>query len=232
VIISQPQVGFILIQMTNTQKTSPKSRSLFKQIAAPLVPYITVGIGLLVFHNAWIAIISYHLCMILILLLAGTGRPLRDFFKTTNVRVSLTAIGLGAAGGTLLYLLWPLLAVPVDISLYLENIGLTQFSWPLFLAYHILVNPWIEEYYWRGYLGSDLKRIVINDLFFSGYHILILAGKMDLLWLIACFIILSGTAWFWRQATRLSQGLLSSTASHLAADLTVMLAIYIMTGAG
>jgi hypothetical protein len=167
-----------------------------------------------------------------ILLVARTKNPFREFFRTSDIRISLIAIGLGAGGGILMYFLWPLLAVPTDIGVYLENIGLTRFTWPLFLAYHILVNPWIEEYYWRRFLGSISKRIILNDLFFAGYHLLVLAGKMDILWLAACFIVLVGAAWFWRQATRLSQGLFSSTASHFAADLTVMLAIYVMTKPG
>jgi hypothetical protein len=186
----------------------------------------------LVLHNAWIAIFAYHLGMIAVLLIAGTKNPFREFIKTSDIRLSLITIGLGAGGGILLYFLWPFLTVPNNISVYLENIGLTESTWPLFLAYHILINPWIEEYYWRRYLGSELKRLVSNDLLFAGYHILVLAGNMDVVWLVACFVVLSGAAWFWRQATRVSQGLFSSTASHFAADLTVMLAIYFMTKPG
>jgi hypothetical protein len=170
--------------------------------------------------------------MVLVLLVSGSGISFRDYLKTSDMRISLTGIGLGISGGVLLYLLWPLLGVPVNINIFLGNIGLNEFTWKFFLAYHILVNPWIEEYYWRMYLGSSSQRIILNDLFFAGYHLLVLAGKMNILWLAACFIVLAGAAWFWRQTTRISSGLFSSTTSHLAADLTVMLTIYFMTKAG
>lgn len=75
-------------------------------------------------------------------------------------------------------------------------------------------------------MGSDSKRIVLNDLLFSGYHIFVLAGKMDPFWLIAIFLILSLTAWYWRLINKSNEGLLPSVASHFAADAMIMLAIY------
>jgi hypothetical protein len=205
---------------------------LIKRYLAPVVPYITVGIGLLVVHNAWAAIIGYHLAMLLVLTKAKTGIPLKKLIISNNIKISWLAVSLGASGGILLFLLRPILGVPVDINIYLINIGLNAFTWPLFLAYHIMINPWIEEYYWRGYLGSNSKRLVVNDLLFAGYHIIVLAGKIDILWLVVCFICLFLGAWFWRQVTRWSQGLLSATMSHLAADFTIMLAIYFITRSG
>ena len=91
-----------------------------------------------------------------------------------------------------------------------------------------MVNPWIEEYYWRGYLGSNTKKIILNDLLYSGYHLVVLAGKVEIVWLIVIFFALAVVAWFWRQTNRWSQGMLPSTASHLAADITVMLTIYFL----
>ena len=136
---------------------------------------------------------------------------------------------IGACGGLLLYLLWPLLSIPPDINIQLQNIGLTAATWPYFILYFILVNPWIEEYYWRGYLGSESKYILPVDLFFAGYHVMVLAGKVDFIWLIAVFATLSFAAWLWRQANRISLGLLPSLASHMAADITIIFTIYWLT---
>jgi len=126
-------------------------------------------------------------------------------------------------------LLWPLLAIPKDISLYLQNIGLTSSMWPYFLVYFILVNPWLEECYWRGYLGSNSQNITLHDLLFSGYHIIVLAGKIDIIWLVIIFFILSLGAWFWRQANRWNQGISASIISHIVADASVILTIYFLT---
>ena len=51
-------------------------------------------------------------------------------------------------------------------------------SWLLFIAYFSLVNPFIEEYFWRGVLGSNTKKFYIGDLVYAGYHALVLWGKV------------------------------------------------------
>ncbi len=52
-------------------------------------------------------------------------------------------------------------------------------SWPLFIAYFSLVNPFFEEYFWRGVLGSNSKKLYIGDAAYAGYHILILWNSVD-----------------------------------------------------
>jgi hypothetical protein len=203
---------------------------LTARIWAPLLPYIVIGIGLLVLHNAWITILSYHLGMILILMFSEGRVSLRTIYENGNYKILVGSAVLGGTGGLLLYLLWPLLGIPVDIDLYLQKIGLTTAVWPYFIAYYILINPWLEEYYWRSYLGSNSKRITLNDLLFSGYHILVLAGKINVIWLITVFILLSLAGWFWRQVNRRNRGLAPSIISHIAADASVILTIYFMTG--
>jgi len=158
------------------------------RILAPLLPYITVGVGLVALRNAWVAILSYHLCMVIILFFARTKIPFTQIHARSNYKILIVVSILGGAGGLLLYLFWPLLAIPKDISIYLQNIGLTSSIWPYFLVYFILVNPWLEEYYWRGYLGSNSQNITLNDLLFSGYHIIVLAGKIDIIWLVIIFL--------------------------------------------
>lgn len=197
-----------------------------KNILGPLVPYVTLGPGLFIFHNAWIAIISYHLGMIAVVLLSRERVPVKILLRSNNYMFPLIISLGGACGGILLYLLWPLLSIPPDINLQLQNIGLTREVWPFFLVYFILLNPGIEEYYWRGFLTSDSKYLIPNDLFFSGYHVMVLAGKVGFIWLIAVFAILILAAWAWRQFNRASRGLLPSLASHLAADITIIFTIY------
>jgi membrane protease YdiL (CAAX protease family) len=205
-----------------------KKRISAIKIIAPLIPYICVGTGLLLFHNAWIAMLSYHIGMIIILFIVSANIPIKLLFKSNDYRIPLITAILGASGGILMYLLWPLLNIPPNINSYVQNIGLNEATWPCFLMYFILVNPFIEEYFWRGYLGGDSKKFLLNDLLFSGYHVIVLAGKMSPPWLIAIFLILACSAWFWRQTNYMSRGLLSSTISHFLADVTVIFTIYSM----
>lgn len=201
---------------------------LLKTIA-PLVPYVSVGAGLLLFRNAWIALFGYHAGMIAVLLISGRAIPSKQLFHCTGYKTLLLMSIAGASGGFLLYILWPFLSVPQDISSYIQDIGLTGAGWPLFLAYYILANPLLEEYYWRGYLTTSSKRMVPADFLFSGYHLIVLAGKISPVWLVAVFLTLSVTTWFWRRTNERSGGLLTSTLSHLAADTTVIFTIYLMT---
>ena len=203
---------------------------LIKRILPPLIPYITIGIGLLVFHNAWMAILSYHAGMVAVILLSKTGIPLKQAFHRGNKYwILLIAALTGAGGGLLLYVLWPLLSVPDDINLYIRSIGLNEHTWPVFLAYFTIINPLIEEYYWRGYLASVTKGVTLNDLLFSGYHLLVLAWHMDAVWLLAVFFVLAAGAWFWRQMNNLNGSLLASAVSHITADIAVMLTIYYLS---
>lgn len=198
---------------------------LIRRMLAPGIPYIAVGAGLLIFHSAWVAIIGYHIGMLVVVLVAKPGVPV-TLFKSNNYRTPIIAAMVGASGGVLMYLLWPLLSVPDDTNLYVRTIGLTGETWPLFLVYYIAINPLIEEYYWRGCLGSNSKRMELNDFLWAGYHLIVLAGKMAIPWLIVVFLVLSAGAWFWRQINRLSEGLLPSTVSHIAADITTIFVIY------
>ena len=181
-------------------------------------------------HNAWVAVLAYHFGMIVVILLTKEKFTFRLILKNTNYKLLIVLATMGAASGLVLFALWPFLGIPADITMYLRDIGLTATSWPFFLAYFILVNPWLEECYWRGYLGSDSRRLTLNDIWFSGYHILVLAGNIAVVWLITVFAVLSLAAWFWRQADRWNKGLAASVISHLTADISVMLTIYFVTG--
>ncbi|MBN1191780.1 MAG: CPBP family intramembrane metalloprotease [Dehalococcoidales bacterium] len=199
---------------------------ILKKITGPLIPYITLGPSLLVFHNAWAAILAYHTCMAVNVLLSREPVGFRSFIRSDSRLLPVVTTLFGSAGGLLLYLLWPVLSIPDDIGYYLHSIGLTDKTWIPFIIYFVLVNPWFEEYFWRGFLPHEGKGIILNDIFFSGYHIMVLGDKVGPVWRFAVLAVLVLGAWFWRWSNCKSSGLLPSLASHAAADLTVILVIY------
>ncbi len=206
-----------------------RSGTLVKKIIPPVIPYLIVIFGLVVFHNAWLAILTYHAGMLIVLLLAKEKLSLKRVFENRKYFIVLAGSLAGAAGGSLFYFVWPWLGLNGDISSYTRSIGLTSAIWPGFLAYFVLVNPVIEEYYWRGFLAGGQKGISLNDVWFSGYHLLVLAGLISPLWLVVVFISLTFAAWFWRQINCRNGGLLASMVSHLAADVAVMFTILAMS---
>lgn len=195
----------------------------------PFVPYVAVGLGLLIFHNAWVAILTYHAIMVTVMFLSKRTFPFKQVIRTNSFGSLIFPTAIGAGGGVLLYLLWPLLSVPLSIDAYLQRIGLTVTIWPYFIVYYVLVNPILEEYYWRGFLGSVAKRPIVYDFLFAGYHLIVLAGHVGIVWLVVAFLVLCIAAWYWRQISRTTGGLLTATLSHMAADITVILSIYFMT---
>ena len=193
---------------------------------APLIPYITISIGLLVLHNAWLAMLGYHVGMAAVMVWSKYRPGLRQVYKGKGPWIPLIG-GLGGAGsGVLLYLLWPALSIPDNISNYINSVGLTEQTWPVFIYYFIIVNSPLEEYFWRGFLNSTARKPIPNDLLFAGYHLIVFAGHIATPWLIAIFLGLAAAAWAWRQINRYNGGLLASTVSHLAADTVIILTIY------
>ncbi len=138
----------------------------------------------------------------------------------------LAAVGIG--GGLLLWFLKPWVLLIGEIEVFTQSVGLTQQSWPLFITYFILVSPVLEEIYWRSYLGNPSTKPALNDFLFAGYHIIVLAGIVQVVWLVVIFLVLAAAAWIWRLANRLGGGLMSSFISHLAADISIILVSYFL----
>ena len=101
--------------------------------------------------------------------------------------------------------------------------------WPVFITYFALVNPWVEEYFWRGYLGSPSRRLYPSDFLYAGFHVLILMGKMQIGAVLYSLIVLVLAGWFWRQLACADEGLLAPVLGHMAADFSILMTVYSMS---
>src|SRR5574337_964380 len=159
---------------------------------APLVPYLAIPFGLFWAQRAWVALLGFHAGMLAVLWIERPAIPIAKLFHKEDNQVMLAACVIaGGSAGVLLYFLWPFLGGARSLPAYLASLGLTSAIWPFFLAYFCLVNPWLEEYFWRGYLGSPSKSITGVDLFFAGYHLLVLYGILSIGWLLLTAIMLT-----------------------------------------
>ncbi len=192
----------------------------------PILPYLAVGIGLFWFHHAWVALLGFHFAIILSLLWARSSVPPKILFKSKDIRWVLLSILLCGSSGIFLYFLWSYFGVVNDLPARVESIGLTRSTWPLFITYFVFVNPFVEEYFWRGYLGSPTKSLYVSDFAYAGFHALILMSKMQMGVIIYSLIVLVFAGWFWRQIARVDHGLLASVLGHMAADFTILMAVY------
>lgn len=198
------------------------------RLLAPVVPYAAVGVGIYLLHSAWASFLVYQIAMILVLSVEREWHRVPGLMKSRSAAFLAVAAGT-AFGGVALYLLAPSLGLADGIAANCARLGLSGASWLPFIAFIGLTNPWLEEVYWRGYLGSDATELLANDAWFGGYHVLILAPFVSWWWSAAAFVVLSGVAWVWRQSARLSGGVLVASVSHFAADVSILVAVWALT---
>jgi len=195
---------------------------------APILAYLAVGIGLFIFHSAWGALLGFHAAIIVSLLIAKPDIPIKILPTSKNFKWILLSVILCGSSGVVLYFLWEIFGFANDLAEQVIMLGLNTSNWILFIAYFSLINPFMEEYFWRGYLGSKTKSLHSSDFIFAGFHGLVLVNKVQTGSIIfgLCMLVLAG--WFWRQIYREDNGLFAPVLGHMAADFTVLIAVYKM----
>jgi membrane protease YdiL (CAAX protease family) len=196
---------------------------------APILPYLAVSAGLFLFKSAWLALMGFHFAIILVLLIGRPDIPIDILFKTKHFTWTRRSVVTCAGIGITIYYFHPYLGVAGDLSSQLESIGLNPSTWPVFIAYFALINPFIEEFFWRAYLGSGTRGLSIGDLMYAGYHGLVLIGMVHVLTILFTLVSLTFVGWLWRQIRREDEGLLVPVLGHMTADFTILMSVYLMT---
>jgi membrane protease YdiL (CAAX protease family) len=196
---------------------------------APLVAYFSILLGLVICRSAWLAILLYHLGIILILLKFGVKRILPNFATGWNFPTGVTLSVACAATGLALAYLWPLLKLPnIVLSSKLADFGLQGNVLYVFVIYYVISTPILEELFWRGYLMEDNKYPFIADGLFSGYHVIVLAFFIKIPWVVFSFFALILMAWIWRKTVLEYGGLIVPVTTHMIASLSMMAAVWFL----
>lgn len=193
------------------------------------MPYLAVGLGVFWFRNAWAALLGFHLAILLSLWLVRSQVPANILLKSNHIRWVVLSVILSGSVGIFLYLSWSAFGIASDLAARVAALGLSSSNWIAFIAYFALVNPFMEEYFWRGYLGSPTKKPHMSDFVYAGFHALTLAGSMPVASILYSLTALVLAGWFWRQIAREDGGLLASVLGHMAADFAILMVVYRMT---
>jgi len=195
---------------------------------AVLSAYLAIGVGLFVFHSAWGTLLGFHAVLLVSILIAKPDIPSKILITSTNKKWIFLNILLCGSSGVALHFLWDYFRFVNDFPQQVEALGLNASNWPVFIAYFVLVNPFIEEYFWRGYLGSGSKSLQPSDFLFAGYHALIVVNKVHIFSILYALFVLVLAGWFWRQTARKDSGLLATVLGHMAADLSILVTVFYM----
>lgn len=194
---------------------------------AALIPYAAVLIGIHGMENAWAAMGLYHLAALIFLVLHRGGPGWRSLVRGWRWSSAWPLIVLGALAGPVVVLVFPWAELPSEtLAARLSDLGLSGGTRWLFFVYYVAVTPVIEETLWRGKLGSPARGLAASDVLFAGYHVLVLVRFLTVPWVGFAFLALVGTAWLWRRTAERSGGLAVPVVSHLAGDLSLMLAVH------
>lgn len=192
---------------------------------APAIPYLAVVVGLYLLESAWAAILLYHAGLVTVVTLGKPGGVTHALRWGWHARAAVAGSIVCAAGGVLIYLLWPHIALEGGtLSETLSRVGLAGTSWWLFGVYFVAVHPVLEEIGWRGYLAPARQGPHPIDVAFAGYHVLVLVLFVKPFWVVIAFAVLVIASWGWRWVVRWKSGLGVVLASHAAANLSIFLA--------
>ena len=95
-----------------------------------------------------------------------------------------------------------------------------------FLLWLSLVHPVLEELCWRGLLLTRERHPSGRDAAFAAYHVPVMATYAGVPIAAIAFVVLLGVAWLWRTVAIRAGGLAAPVAGHLAASISVSLAIW------
>jgi hypothetical protein len=201
---------------------------LNKKWFTPILPYLAVWAGLFLFKSAWLTLVGFHVAILLALAVVRPTTPINILLKSKSSKWILISVIFCSTSGIGLYFLWNVFGIAHNLPAQLQVIGLNSSSWFAFIAYFSLVNPWVEEYFWRSVLGSESKKLHIGDVIFAGYHALVLWGRVHPLSILFAVTILISAGWLWRQFLREDEGLLAAVLGHMVADFSILVVIYWM----
>lgn len=189
-------------------------------------PYLAVLLWLFYFKNAFVSVLLYHLLLFICILGINGKKAIQLLASGFDRKTSWLCLG-GLLPTIVILMVWPIAKVEsVDIADLFELVGLSKIAFCVFAFYACLVNPFLEESFWRGCFQPTLKRPAFIDLFFGGYHAIIVIPVLKLPFVILTFALMACVSWIFRNIYRLAGGLAIPLGIHIIADIAILAAVW------
>ncbi|MHC4551501.1 MAG: CPBP family intramembrane glutamic endopeptidase [Planctomycetota bacterium] len=208
------------------QNTGRKHLETVLKTCGILSPYLAVLLGLFYFKNAFVSVLLYHL--LLLGCIAGiNGRKAIHFLKVGFDGIIRWFCLCGLLPGIFIVSLWPIAKIEtINLSNLFELVGLSNTSFCVFALYACLVNPFLEESFWRGCFKPALKRPGLVDILFGGYHAVIVLPVLSLPYAIITLALLTCVGWVFRNIYCVTGGLAIPLITHIIADIAILAAVW------
>lgn len=212
-----------------TNKSRSHTPALPIRLCAASIPFVAVAVGLYLLSNAWVAIAIYYSGVIIYVHLIGREQIAACLFKGWNSKSLLVCAPVFASAGGAVLWLWPHAVLPgVSLAGYMSDTGLGEWRFTVFAIVFCLINPVMEEVFWRGCFASNPGRPSWTDAAFAGYHVPVALMVTDNALSVTAFTVLFLTAWYLRYLRYRLNGLATAILAHLIADISIMTAFWLL----
>ncbi|MEC5125652.1 CPBP family glutamic-type intramembrane protease [Verrucomicrobiales bacterium BCK34] len=180
-------------------------------------PFAAMALGMLLLKSGWAALLLYHAVIVAALVVNRERVSLSALLKGFSVWPFLLMLVIAAG------LYFGLSAYSVSRGFVGEKVSILAGSCgPLFVVYLLLVNPPLEELFWRGLFASRSKFPSLGDFLFGCFHFPILLLFLSPVKLPVGILVIAIGGWGWRQMRNHHGGLLLPWVGHFLADLTLV----------
>ena len=190
-------------------------------------PYLVVILGVFFFKNGFFAVLLYHLILLICIIRINRSQALKLLLSGFQRYIGLLICLSGLLPGVVIFLLWPTAKLEsVDLAQLMKSVNLTDTSFTVFALYACLINPFLEESFWRGCFkpGSWIPNPI--DALFAGYHAIVLIPVVKPIFVLLCFMALMFVGWIFRNIYRLTGGLAIPLLTHIVADIAILYGIW------
>ncbi|WP_044022366.1 CPBP family intramembrane glutamic endopeptidase [Bacillus sp. SG-1] len=210
-----------------------------KKLVLLIGPTLMIFIGLTIYGNVPLTFGLFYGWLLLV--------PV--YFSLTNqnhsewkIRITRNSVLLGTASGlAFLLIIFASVSFLFSSIIELEIIGLLLEEWNFngkmvwgLIAVLIILNPYLEENYWRNFIFEELKvsmspamAIITSSFFYSFYHILSMVELFNWPFNVLAVIPVFIAGLVWGLFKHKSGSLAAPVVSHILADTGIMM-IYLV----